>query len=100
MALTATQQYWANHLQQADTFAGSAADYARSQGLSPKVLYQWRGLLRRRGVYEAARPAFAEVVTAVTAHTSILTLTLGQAQLHFDTLPDETWLARLIRAHG
>ncbi len=102
MALTEKQQYWANHLQQADAFDGSMADYAKSQGLLPKVLYQWRGLLRQRGILPVpAAPTFTELTTSEGAQASCtLTLTLGSAQLQFDRLPDEAWLARLIAAHG
>ncbi len=103
MALTTKQQYWANHLEQADAFAGSVAEYARVQGLSPKALYQWRGILKQRtasSTVESA-PTFTEVVhTEPAQRTSSLTLSLGRAQLQFGTLPDEDWLARLIAAHG
>jgi len=101
MALTAKQRHWANHLQQADAFDGSMADYARSQGLSPKALYQWRSILKQRTVASSLEHqiAFTEVIAQPTAVRSTLTLMLGSAQLQFDQLPDEAWLVRLIAAH-
>lgn len=99
--LTAKQQYWANHLQKADAFDGTIADYARNQNLSAKALYQWRGILRQRQLVTLNKTVFAEVtpepVTAVADHR--LTLQLGQAQLQFSHLPDTAWLIQLIAAH-
>ncbi len=102
MALTKKQQYWAHHLQQADAFEGSMAEYAKSQGLSPKVLYQWRGLLRQRGILPVpTAPTFTELTTTECAEASCtLTLTLGSAQLQFARLPEEKWLAHLISSCG
>ena len=33
-----------------EAFDGSIADYARSEGLTPKELYSWKGILARRGL--------------------------------------------------
>ena len=48
--ITQRQQYWLDHIQAAETFGGSIADYARSEGLKPKELYSWKGILARRGL--------------------------------------------------
>jgi hypothetical protein len=34
--ITERQQFWLDHIQAADAFDGSIADYARSEGLKPK----------------------------------------------------------------
>lgn len=97
--LTAKQQYWSQHLEQADHFDGSLADYARSQGLSAQHLYQWRNVLRKREITEVAtKTVFTEVTRSGCAGPS-LTLQLGTAQLVFDALPDVVWLRQLITAH-
>jgi hypothetical protein len=99
--LTAKQQYWSNHLQQADAFDGTIADYARHTEIPAKTLYQWRGILRQREAARIHKPVFAEVTPelATPALTCSLTLQLGQAQLQFHHLPDSAWLAQLIAAH-
>lgn len=101
-ALTTKQQFWADHLQQADAFDGSIANYARNAGLSPKALYQWRTILKQRNATTSIDTVstFTEVVAPSASSTCSLTLQLGKAQLQFESLPDEAWLARLITAHG
>ena len=100
-ALTAKQQYWADHLQKADAFDGSVADYCRHHGLPAKTLYQWRGILRQRKDATSSKPVFAEVMpeSAMPELPHSLTLQLGQVQLQFHSLPDTAWLARLIATH-
>ena len=60
--ITERQQHWLDHIRAADAFDGSIADYARSEGLKPKELYSWKGILARRGLLgtdaaQKARPA-------------------------------------------
>lgn len=50
--ITERQQFWLDHIQAADAFDGSIADYARSEGLKPKELYSWKGILARRGLLD------------------------------------------------
>ena len=47
--ITERQQYCLDHIQAAEAFDGSIADYARSKGLKPKELHSWKGILERRG---------------------------------------------------
>lgn len=49
-AITECQQHWLDHIQAAEAFDGSIADYARSEGLKPKELYSWKSILARRGL--------------------------------------------------
>ena len=46
--ITERQQYWLDHIRTADALDGSMADHARSEGLTPKELYSWKGILARR----------------------------------------------------
>ena len=50
--ITERQQYWLDHVRAAEEFDGSIADYARSEGLTPKELYSWKGILARRGLLD------------------------------------------------
>jgi hypothetical protein len=43
-----------DHIQTAEAFDGSIADYARSEGPKPKELYSWKGILARRGLLSDA----------------------------------------------
>ncbi|MGI9476962.1 MAG: IS66 family insertion sequence element accessory protein TnpA [Hyphomicrobiaceae bacterium] len=52
--ITERQQHWLDHIQAAEDFDGSIADYARSEGLKPKELYSWKGILSRRGLLDDA----------------------------------------------
>jgi len=98
-ALTTKQQFWSHHLEQADCFEGSLANYAKSQGLSAQNLYQWRNVLRKREITQVAtKTVFTEVSQPAFARPS-LTLQLGKTQLVFSALPDVQWLANLIAAH-
>jgi hypothetical protein len=65
--ITDRQQYWLDHIRAADTFDGSIADYARSEGLKPKELYSWKGILARRGLLgtEAAAESQAGFVRVI-----------------------------------
>jgi hypothetical protein len=55
--ITERQQHWLDHIRAADAFDGSIADYARSEGLKPKELYSWKGILARRGLLGAEAAA-------------------------------------------
>jgi len=48
--ITKRQQYWLDHVRAAEDSDGSIADHARSEGLKPKELYFWKGILGRRGL--------------------------------------------------
>lgn len=99
---TEKQQYLSEHLQKAEAFDGSVADYARQQGLSPQHLYQWRSELRKRENKQSDDcPIFTEVKHP-PCHSPMQTITLqlGRAHITFSSLPDAQWLARLIIAHG
>ena len=52
--ITERQQYWLDHIQAADAFDGSIANYARTEGLKPNELYSWKGILARRGLLGVA----------------------------------------------
>ena len=55
--ITERQQYWLDHIRAAEAFDGSIADYARSEGLKPKELYSWKGILARRDLLSAEAAA-------------------------------------------
>ena len=74
--ITERQQHWLNHVQAAEGFDGSSADYARSEGLKPKELYSWKGILARRGLLGGAPPDESAGFVRVIAPSSPLGLSL------------------------
>jgi hypothetical protein len=65
--LTDKQQYWLDHIRQAQASDQSLRQYAHEQALSLKALYQYRWLLRKKGVLNevAEAPAFVKVAPPV-----------------------------------
>jgi transposase-like protein len=95
-SLTNKQQYWSTHLENAEAFDGSIAEYARAQGVSKQALYRWRHCLRQREVSQSTtKTVFTQVVSEALPGSS-LTLTVGDAKLTFTHLPDPQWLAQLL----
>ena len=78
---TERQQYWLNHIRAAAASDGSIADYARSEGLKPKELCSWKGILARRGLLgDAARgnkSGFVRVIAPARPHSMSLVLPNG-----------------------
>jgi transposase-like protein len=99
-SLTTKQQYWDEHLRQAQSFNGTVAAYARAEGLSVQSLYRWRHYLNQSIASSPAEssPSFTRVVSTPGNHHSSLTLIHGQTQLRFSALPEPQWLAQLITA--
>ena len=99
-SLTTKQQRWTEHLQQAQSFNGTIAAYARAEGLSVQSLYRWRHYLNQPKASSTgeASPSFTRVVSTVANHNASLTLVHGQTQLRFSSLPEPQWLAQLITA--
>lgn len=53
-ALTQRQQHWLKHIKASEEFEGSVADYARSQQLSIRDIYNWRNKLAKLGLWQSA----------------------------------------------
>ncbi len=51
--MTAKQRLWLDHVKAADKSEDSIADYALTQGLRLKTLYQWKSKLVRLGLYRS-----------------------------------------------
>ena len=96
-SLTTKQQYWSTHLQKAEAFDGSFADYARAQGLPEQALYRWRHQLKQLGVNQVeSKTVFTQVVSSAVHSGPSLTLETNEVQLRFARLPDPHWLAQLL----
>jgi hypothetical protein len=65
--LTEKQRYWLNHIQQAKASGQSLSDYAAEHALRLKALYQYRWLLRKKGMLDeiSESPAFVKVTPPV-----------------------------------
>ena len=76
--MTERQQYWLDHVQAANVFDGSVADYARAHDLTPKELYQWKTILTRRGLLpgKKRRSDFVQVVTPSSVSPTGVSLVL------------------------
>ena len=53
--ITERQQYWLDHIRAAEAHEESIAAYARTEGLTPKELYQWNTILTPRGLLAGKR---------------------------------------------
>jgi len=93
--ITERQQHWLDHIQAAEAFDGSIADYARSEGLKPKELYSWRDILVRRGLLgsEAAvesKGGFVRVIAPARPLGMSLVLPNGvRLEWHGDLGPEQ-----------
>ena len=67
-SLTKKQQYWHDHIQQAKASNETLSDYANQHGLDVKALYNYRWLLRRKGLLgqSTVSPAFVKVTQPAT----------------------------------
>jgi len=103
--LTTKQQFWFDHLQQADASGNTLAQYAQDTDLDVSQLYSWRKQLRSSGFLPAfsarnnSAPHFARVVTHANVTSpapATLQLSIGRTTLSFSQLPDVAWLATVI----
>ena len=76
--ITERQQFWLDHIQLAEAFDGSVADYARAHELTPKELYQWKTILTRRGLLPGKKRGsdFVQVVTPLPVSSTGVSLVL------------------------
>ncbi len=93
--LNAKQSFWQQHVQQAEDFEGSLADYARANDLAVRSLYQWRSQLGQESVKPTTETRFTQV-TPISNLTSQFTVYLGPAQMVFSALPEPRWLHQVI----
>ena len=55
--ITSRQQHWLDHVVAADQFEGSIVEYARTNELITKDIYQWKTALTKRGFLPLAKDA-------------------------------------------
>ena len=79
-SLSSKQEYWAEHLQHAQSFGGTMVEYARAEGLSVKSLYRWRHYLNQSSENSAdvPRPAFTRVVSTAVKYSDSLRLSTAK----------------------
>jgi len=75
-ALTEKQAFWKGHLEAAQSFEGSLADYARAHELSAKKLYSYKTRILRREATAEASTGFVKVMSQAVASLSPVTVTL------------------------
>ena len=103
-SLTEKQQYWLQHIKQADAFKGSLVDYAKRHQLNEKDLYSWRSQLRKHGIIQPPEqktdtrkaPRFTKVIAEQPAGLTFQ-CRIGPLTLTCSELPDPAWLATLAK---
>lgn len=74
--LTATQQHWLTHLNQAQREGKAIAAYAQEHGLSAQAMYCAKGKLQRKGLLEtpsqhkSPQRRFIEIIPAPVTQTA------------------------------
>ena len=95
--LTTKQQYWTEHLTNAERSDGSLANYARQNNITPQTLYRWRNTLRQRTqTTVSTETLFTQAMVLPEQRRADLTLNVGEVQLSFTQLPDPNWLANFL----
>jgi hypothetical protein len=101
--LTDQQRHWLAHIEAAQQSSLSLAAYARTQGLAPQSLYQWRNLFKQKGILPGSPrkvSTFAQVQVMSTMTNSAeapIRLNLGSGLLlDCQHWPEPAWLARLV----
>ena len=74
--LTEKQRFWKEHLEAAESFDGTLADYARAHDLSAKKLYGYKTRIRQREAAVETSSGFVKVVSQAVASLSPVTVTL------------------------
>ena len=102
--LTTKQQFWLNHIQNAEKFDGSLNQYAIQYDLKRQDIYRWRNQLRTQGIMASLEkdskemtPSFAKVVSSPTMNNAGFNLRFGSLSISTANFPDPKWLAELIQ---
>ena len=102
--LTTKQQFWLNHIQNAEKFDGSLNQYAIQHDLKRQDIYRWRNQLRHQGVIPSLEndskkttSPFAKVVSSPAMNNAGFNLRFGSLFISTANFPDPKWLAELIQ---
>lgn len=91
MELTAKQQEWLGHVEASETFDGTAADYAREQGLDIGQLYFYRSTIAAK----RSKPSAFVAATPVTADAGVHVQLPNGVRLRLSDLSEPRLLERL-----
>ena len=95
-ATTKNQQLWLDHIEAAENSGMSIAKYAEQHDIKAQNMYRWRNMLKSKTTEISTEEKFTRVVTSTPLPHSRLTLSLSDAALEYDSLPDPMWLSRLL----
>lgn len=98
---TQRQQFWFDHVQAAQAFSGTMAEYARTHNLNAKYLYNW-GAIFRREHDGTKRKQFVKVsapVATLSQPSPRVRVSLGEAVLLIENCSPQ-WLAEFALACG
>ena len=90
MKLTEKQAYWKRHIEAAQSFNGTLADYARAHDVSRKKLYVYKTQLRKLEEVSQVSTGFVKV-TSPAAKISVTVSLLNSVRLTLPSLdvPDD-----------
>ena len=98
---TTKQNFWQQHVLQAQSHNGSLADYAKKHQLKANTLYYWVGIFKRTAQPKqlAIEPvSFSAVRVSSPTPAAHYQLHLSsRLTLQCSSLPDPQWLAELCR---
>ena len=102
ISLTEKQRFWLEHVEACDASGQSMRAYAQACDLNTTAFYNWKSILRRKGVLgeSPAEPRLfqkANVTEGRTLGQCRLVLPAGLT-LEFDSSAEPTWVAELVRA--
>jgi transposase-like protein len=97
------ETFWLEHIRKVELSGQSVTAYAKANKLDAQQIYNWRRKLRAEGKLDisVSTPQFAKVVrteTIAPRDRVALVVSVGPLRLHFDSLPDVSWLAQAVRA--
>ena len=101
-SLTEKQRFWLEHLKACEQSGQLMRQYAKAHELKATAFYNWKSVLRRKGVL-GERPAEsrlfrkAQVVDGRALGRCRVVLPTGLA-LEFDNSAEPAWVAELVRA--
>lgn len=102
ISLTEKQRFWLEHVKACNESGQSMRAYARACDLNGTAFYNWKSILRRKGVLGESpmEPRLFRKATVVEGRTlghCRLVLPTGLT-LEFDSSAEPDWVAELVRA--
>ena len=92
------RRYWQSVVSKFDKSELSQSAFCAAHGVTLGTFRWWLYRLRREGASTA--PKFVEVIAGTSASSQACVVTIGKAELRFETAPDARYLGAVLRAAG